>query len=126
MSYVAVPGVTLESEALHEVEVIRQAPYLRLVWTNPDWELYQVVGMPSLITGPARLVKMTAGLVRLDVTGTDPVEIRMRYTSHFTVVHGRGCLSQSDGGWTTLEPLQTGRFTLRTTLIPSRPEYCSN
>ncbi len=34
VSYVAVPGVTLESEALHEVEVIRQAPYLRLVWTT--------------------------------------------------------------------------------------------
>ncbi len=45
-------------------------------------------GTPSLITGPARMVKMTAGLVRLDVTGTDPVDEDALHLA-LTVVHGR-------------------------------------
>lgn len=126
VSYVAVPGVTLEDNVMREVAVIKTAPYLALVWSNDDWKLYRVMGAPNLISGPAQLVKMTAGLVRLEITSPDPVEIRMRYTPHLTVVHGRGCLSQSASGWTTLEPQTTGRFTLRTTLFPTQPDYCGS
>jgi hypothetical protein len=124
VTYVAVPDAPLEEEAQHEVTVIHEAPYLREVWSNEHWQLYSVIGAPSLVSGPASLVKMTAGLVKLDVSGLQPIEIKMRYTPHFSVVHGRGCLSESSSGLTTLEPLTTGRITLRTSLFPNKPEYC--
>jgi hypothetical protein len=124
VSYVAIPDVTLETEAMHEVAVARQASYLRETWSNEHWQLYQVLGSPNLVSGPAHLDKMAADLVRLDVFGTEPVILRMRYTSHLTVVQGQACLSESTGGWTSLQPLTTGHITLRARLFPSRLASC--
>lgn len=124
VSYVAVPDATLEPEALHEVAIVRGASYLQHVWSNEHWQLFKVIGSPSLVTGPAQLVKMTAGLVRLDVHRPEPITLRMRYTSHLVVVHGHGCLNPSTDGWTLLEPRRSGTFTLRTALIPQQADYC--
>lgn len=124
VSYVAIPDAELESEAVHEVDVGRGAAYLRQVWSDEHWRLFEVVGSPGLVTGPARLVKMTSGLVRLVVFGTDPVILRMRYASHLTVVGGHGCLSASAGGWTRLQPLTTGRVALRMRLFPADVDTC--
>ncbi|MBA3232880.1 MAG: hypothetical protein H0T17_02880 [Propionibacteriales bacterium] len=125
VSYVAIPDADLESEALHEVEIARNAPYLRQMWRNEHWQLFRVVDSPSLVTGPARVVKMAADLVRLDVFRSDPVILRMRYASHLMVVRGRGCITQGEDGWTELLPLTTGRMTLRMRLLPTHLDYCS-
>ena len=125
VGYVAVPDVPLESEADREVAIVKQAPYLDLVWSNDHWQLYQVQGSPELVSGPARLEKMAADRVRLDVFGFGAITIRMRWTSHLTVMHGHGCLSQSPEGWTMLEPLRTGRFVLSTELLGEQPAPCN-
>lgn len=124
VSYVAVPDVTLETEAVHEAEVAQGAAYLREVWSNQHWQLYEVVGSPDLVTGSARVVAIAADVVRLDVFSTAPVILKMRYAAHLTVDEGRGCVTESAAGWTRLQPHTTGRITLRMRLFPSHAEGC--
>ncbi len=125
VSYVAIPDASLEPEAQHEVQVAENATYLHEVWTNAHWRLFAVEGSPHLTSGPARLLSLRDGRVALAVTGTSSVTIRMRYTSHLEVVHGRGCLSASLDGWTILQPSKPGRFVLKTALIPEQPAACN-
>ncbi|MEP6665049.1 MAG: hypothetical protein ABJA81_01260 [Nocardioidaceae bacterium] len=124
VSYVAIPDTDLEVEAQREAAIALNASYLHKVWHNDHWQLFQVRGTPGLITGPARLVKMTGGTLRLSVEATGPIDIRMRYTRHLVVVAGRGCLSESADGWTTLEAFTTGPVKLRTELFAAQRESC--
>ncbi len=124
VSYVAIPDAELEAEAEREASIARSASYLHEVWHNDHWQLFEVVNSPGLVTGPARLVRMNSGTVRMNVQTPGDVEIRMRYTRHLTVVDGRGCLSESVGGWTILNALKTGPIKLRTELFPNPLDVC--
>lgn len=124
VSYVAVPDVPLEPESQREAAVASSASYLQEVWHNDHWQLYQVQGTPGLLTGKAELLELDAENVRLDVHEAGPLTLRMRYNSHLTVAHNRGCVYEDAAGWTRIDAFKAGPLMLTSTLIAASAHGC--
>jgi hypothetical protein len=58
---------------------------------------------------------MSPDRVTLNVTGTDPIVVRVRATRHWAV-HPGGCADSTDDGWTVLRNLPVGKVTLTQSL----------
>jgi hypothetical protein len=124
VSYVAVPDVPLESEAEREAALVPTAPYLRLVWQNANWNLYEVLGSPGMVTGAATLRGVTGDKVELDVAEPGVITLRVRYSSHLTVTDDRGCVTESIDGWTVVRAYAAGPLEVSTALDPADADTC--
>jgi hypothetical protein len=118
VGYVAVPqSVDLDYLADDEAALVESGlPYLRPVWENDDWRLYEVEGEPAFVTsaqdpGPpaagARLASL--GPTSFELTADAPGEflVRLRYTPYWDVSEGDACLTR-DGDWTVVRARSAG------------------
>jgi hypothetical protein len=124
VSYVAIPDVPLEGEGEREAALAPTAPYLHLVWQNANWRLYEVLGSPGMVTGPATLASVTGDKVHLDVEEPGPITLRVRYSSHLTVTDDRGCVAESFDGWTVVDAYLPGPLEISTALDPADADTC--
>lgn len=119
VAYVAVPDVALDYSARQEAALIAAAPsFLSLVWLDAHWKLYAVTDPAAMVLGPARLVSMTPTAMNVDVTGTAPVTIRLRWSQFLTYVGPPGCLAPA-GDWTSLRTAAPGPVTVQVGWRPS-------
>jgi len=106
VSYVAVPDAELDYLAEDEADLIRGGlPYLKEVWRNAHWTLYQVDAEPTLVAGEAG----PSGDARVIVLGTDSFEltaskrrayvVRLRHSPYWQVTGGDACV-EAAGKWT--------------------------
>ena len=113
--YVAVANTSLDYSAVREARLVRAGlPYLRLVWRDAHWHVYAVSDPRPLATGAARVTSLGPQRVGLYATRTGSVDLRVRFTPYWRLAAGRGCVSQSPGGWTRLRLYQTGSVVLTT------------
>ena len=73
-----------------------------------------------LVDGPATVVTLDPTAVTLDVTGTEPVLLRVNYTSHWTLDQP-GQVAAGADGWTVVRADAPGRITLRATPVSGLP-----
>lgn len=104
VSYVALPDAELDYIAEREGELLRYGylPYLREVWSNDDWTLWEVRS-GALATGGARITALGPDGFTVAVPGSGEYLLRVRYTSYFEVTGGDACVSPLDDGNTRLE-----------------------
>ena len=122
ITWVALPDVALDYSAVAEARLLEHGTdYLRLVWRDTHWALWQVAGSPGLVTGPARLVSLSADQFTLAASRPGDVTVRVRYSPLWTIDAGLGCLSRSRDGWTNLRVIETGRIRVTAGILP-RPE----
>jgi hypothetical protein len=140
VAYVAVPNTQLDFASVDEAKLINGGlPYLREVWHNPDWSLYQVVDSAPLARN-AQVISMDGNQLRLWVDHRGLVPIQVRWSDHLAVLDGsqpvsegvpaHGCLSQ-DGPWTLLHARVQGAYVLTSDFDvlpggPSRGGTCPN
>lgn len=124
VSFVAVPDVKLESEAVREAALVPTAPYLRQVWQNANWTLYEVLGSPGLLTGPGRLTEVTGDTMRLDVDEPGLFTLRVRHSSHLRVSDDRGCVAERLDGWTIVRAYEPGPLEVSTSLDGAGAAAC--
>jgi len=121
VAYVAVPDAKLDFASVDEAKLIAGGlPYLREVWRNQDWKLYQVIGSAPLARH-ARVLSVDGNQLRLWVPHRARVPIQVRWSDHLAVLDGSqpvsagvrapGCLSQN-GQWTMLHAPQAGAYVL--------------
>ena len=104
------PSPTCRStrSAAPEAELVRGGlPFLEPVWHDDHWQLWRVVDAEPLVEGPARLVELGPTAVVLDVTAPEPVLVRVRYSSHWSL-DVPGCVEPSPDGWTTVQRRAAG------------------
>ena len=91
VDYVAVPDTWLDYLANDEAALIRTGglPYLRQVWANQDWTLWEVRS-PGDEATPVSAVGPDSFSV--SVPGPGRYVIRMRYSPYLDIVKGQGCL----------------------------------
>jgi hypothetical protein len=92
--------------------------YLREVWGNGQWRLYEVVDPEPLVGEPARLVESTAAGVRFEVDGPAEVPVRVRWSRWLTLEGPGGCLAPGPDGWTTVRVDAAGDYLLSSGLRP--------
>jgi hypothetical protein len=129
ISYVALPAadVPLDFSAREEAALIRAGlPGLREVWRDPRWTLYRVedhlpLGVTAL--GPDWFT-VRPGRDRV-------VDTRIRFSPHWAVIEGSGCVSSTAGGFTRVRatrpgPLKIGvRIAIGRALLSQGDERCT-
>ncbi|HEU4657015.1 MAG TPA: hypothetical protein VFR97_05800, partial [Capillimicrobium sp.] len=95
IAYVAVPDVALDDSARAEAALVTAGvPGLDEVWRDEHWRLYRVAarrdGEPLGVTalGPDGFTVRRSG------------DVRVRFSPHWAVVAGAGCVSEAPGGYT--------------------------
>jgi hypothetical protein len=128
--YVALPDAKLDYSAQDEAALVRRRPsYLREVWRDAHWRIFEVrdPGRMAIGQGRARGVRATlpspADGVNLSAPGPGRVLLRVRWTPYWRVIPSeRGCVTPAghDGAWTAVELRGAGRVQLRPDFSLSR------
>ena len=144
VSYVALPDASLDYSGKAEARVIEEpgasataGGFLREIWSSQHWRLYAVREASPLVA-PAPVREARPATARLLTVGRDSFrllapqpgryEVKLRFSPYWAVTGGEGCVSEADGGWTSLRARRAGtmqvaiRFSLAR--IFSRGERC--
>jgi hypothetical protein len=110
--WVALPDVALDYSAREEARLIEQGlPYLRPVWRNEHWRLFEVRDPAPLADLPARVTALGTDTMVLTVSEPATVRLRVRWTPYWAVVAGDACVAP-DGEWTRLRVRRAGEVRL--------------
>jgi hypothetical protein len=117
VGWVAIPRTALDYAARNEADLVRSGqPYLRLVWSDPNWQLYRVLDATPLATGAA-VSSVTPSGVTLTRAGPGWIHLRVRWSRYLLLTDaGTGesaeaCLSDA-GGWTDIYVPHAGTYTV--------------
>jgi len=107
--YVALADADLDDSGVDEAELIeRGLSYLRPVWRNHHWRVWEVVDSPGVIDGPADLVAVDTDELTLRVNAPGDVVVRVR-SSAFWTSDPPVCIEPTSDGWIVLRDVQPGR-----------------
>jgi hypothetical protein len=112
IAFVALPDVALDDSGRAEAALVRAGlPALREVWRDPHWRLFHVAGARPI------------GAVRVDPDGFDVAgsgDVRIRFSPHWAVVAGAGCVSRAPGGFTRVRATAQGPLRIAPRVDPLR------
>lgn len=116
--YVALPDAELDPSAAAEVALLEQGqPFLRPVWEDANWRVWEVINSDTLVSGAVELLDMTSDSIVLAVDEPGPVLVRVRYSPHWRV-EGPACVSEDPvDGWTVVDAPEAG--TIEVVMSPS-------
>lgn len=112
--WVAVPTATLDYASVNEANLIgSNLRYLRPVWQNADWSLYEVDH--ALPLADHAIVRPTDGGLTVDVGRAGWVRMRVRWSPTLvlhTPVGDEGARLANGDGWVLLNAPDPGRYTI--------------
>ncbi|MEA2219584.1 MAG: hypothetical protein QOJ35_2210 [Solirubrobacteraceae bacterium] len=119
--YVALPDVALDPSGRAEAKLIRGGlPFLRRVFSDRHWKVYEVLHTPGLTNGVGRLTRIAPQSFTLRARRPGLTLVRVRYTPYWRITRGTGCVSQASGGWTVVRSLRPGFIRIAATFDPRR------
>lgn len=113
--FVALPDVPLDSSAKREAAILlKPQPFLKPVWSDTHWTVWQVVPSPDLALGPARVVKLGVDGFTVHFNRPGTAEVLVNYSSYWRTSTpaapggtpddpaqpSTSCVARSPGGWT--------------------------
>ena len=118
--YVALPDVALDPAGRAEARLIRGGlAFLRPVFADRHWQIFEVRGTPGLADGVGRLTTITPQSFTLRSRRPGFTLVRVRYTPYWRVTRGRACITPGANGWTLVYALSSGALTVDAKLRPS-------
>jgi len=119
--YVALPDVPLDPAARQEARLIRGGlPFLREVWSDAQWKLFEVVGASGLATGDATVRHLGPSSFTLEARTAGTHTVRVRWTPYWRLIRGAGCVRRGPAGWTVVEAARPGVLRVATRFDPAR------
>jgi hypothetical protein len=86
VGWVAVPSASLDYSAVAEEQLIASGlPYLRLTWTNRDWQLYRVTSAATVASGVLRATSLRDTEVDLVSSAAGQGTIQVPYSRLLTI-----------------------------------------
>lgn len=93
VSYVVVPPGAIDPASQAEANLIARDPgYLKLIWSDSNWQLYRVLDPTPLVSPPGTLLKIDEAHMRIRVAHAGRVRIRMLYSPWLGLVRPNGTL----------------------------------
>jgi hypothetical protein len=123
--FVALPDSRLDYSAQQEAALVRSGPaYLRFRAAVGRWQVYEVLGTASMVTGRnggrARLAKLGPESFTLNVIRPGSFVVRVRSTPYWRFAQsGPGCIGKA-GQWTLVRAPRRGLVEVVTSFSPSR------
>ena len=106
--WVAVPHSQIEPLSRHEAAVATGSPeILTEVWSNQDWQVYEVRDAVPLIDGGATVRELHGNRVVIDAPTPGRKLLRLRSTRWLQVTSGAACLA-AEGPWTVVDVARPG------------------
>jgi hypothetical protein len=113
--FVALADAPIDYSAAQEAQLVRDGlPYLRPVWHDAHWRVFEVTGARPLARGAAVATGLGGSSVRLRALRPGVVDLRVRFTPYWRLTAGRGCVARAAGDWTRLRIDAAGPVVLRT------------
>lgn len=124
VGYIALPDTKLSWVGGGEKKLIDAGqPYLKQIWQDRHWRLYQVTGSPGIIDRPGRLVAADATGITVVPPAQGSTTVRIRYSRWLTVDDPDACL-RPDGDWTVLESRSGRPVRISSSLDPFQSNHC--
>jgi hypothetical protein len=111
--YVVLSDSTPDWQAMEEAEIVAGGqPWLKQVWHDGNWRLYELADPEPLADPPASVARADDGELDINVPVSGWVLVRVPWSPWLGVRDGApGCLAQA-GDWTRLYAPQPGRYRL--------------
>ncbi|MBA8953564.1 MFS transporter [Actinomadura namibiensis] len=125
--YVVLPEQEIDWSSRGEADLVRAGqPYLRQVWRDGYWRLYEVADPAPLATAPASVARIDAGELVVDTPARGAVLLRISWSPWLGVRGGPAgaCLSR-DGDLVRLHAPGPGRYRVNATYRLPRGTACS-
>ena len=114
--WIAIPDVTLDHAGLIEQHLIDAAPgggirWLRPVWSNDDWRLFEVSDYVPIVDTPGELIEQAPDSLLIRTERPATITIRYRYSEYLTIT-GLGCVAPDPAGWIVAMLPRAGEYRL--------------
>lgn len=96
-------------------------PWLRLVWSDAHWRLFEIVDYVPIVDPPAELVAQETDHVVVRVDRAATVTIRYAYTDRISISAG-ACVSRNEDGWIEATLPRAGEYELIVSWVGGRDE----
>jgi hypothetical protein len=122
VQYVAVSDAPSDFASKSESDLLRKAPppYLKPIWSNEHWRLFEVQKAAQLLTGPGRLVAQSPDTFTISAREPGRFVMKLRYSPYWAVVSGHGCVTSANGGWTKVTLRRPGLAKVGMHFAPGR------
>jgi hypothetical protein len=113
VGWVAVPAAELDYASVREAELVSTGlPYLKAIWSNNDWTLYQVIDAPGL-AAPGSVLEMDDRGLTI-AAGATTVNLAVRWSRYLVLTSASGesvpgCVGERDG-WTFIRVPTPGTY----------------
>ncbi|MDE3069409.1 MAG: hypothetical protein KGJ43_01635, partial [Acidobacteriota bacterium] len=126
--FVALPDAPLDQSSFAEARLIRSGlPYLREIFRNVHWRVFEVLGAAPLavrlagagrggaaaVAKQPRLLALTHTGFRLYASGPGRYLVKVHYTPYWQVIAGRGTVHSGPGGFTEVDAGGSGELAVR-------------
>jgi hypothetical protein len=112
--WVALPDVSLDASEDGERALLTgpTPAFLRPVWRDAHWRLWEVRDARPLVSGPARLVRVGVSSIYLNATDAGTAVILVRWTRFWRVTTGSACVAPTADNWTQVTLSGPGPVTI--------------
>jgi hypothetical protein len=120
ISYVALNDGPKDFAAKTEEDLLRDRTpeYLRLVYSDRDWEIFKVLDPTPISEGAGHVEKIDTEGFTVDNRFAGTTLVRVHWTPYWTVAGGSGCVSEAPNGFTTVLTREPGRVRVATDYRP--------
>ena len=114
--WIAIPDVTLDHAGVIEQNLIdspraSDIDWLRPVWFNDDWRLFEVRDYVPIVDPPGELIEQGADFLVVRTERAATVTIRYRHSEYLTAT-GSACVRPGPAGWIVVELPAAGEYRL--------------
>jgi hypothetical protein len=119
--YVALPDVKFDPSGRAEAELIdRGVPYLKPVWSDEHWQVFEVADHVPIVSGGGLLTDLDTESFSVWSPRATRMTVRVRWTPYWTITAGTGCVRALKSGWTSVRSTGPGLVTVRARFSPGR------
>lgn len=120
VGYVALPAVLDATYPEYALVSSGKLSYLREIWRNEDWTLFEVINPSPVVGPPARLVAHTQSRLTIQVPSATTFSVRVRWSKYLHASERTGTYDATvidDGtGWTRITTTGPGTYYLHGSL----------
>ena len=119
ISWVALARGEHDWAAGKEAALVRAGlPYLRQVWVNQTWTLYEVTDASPVVSFPGRVLGRGPDWITLDLPAAGEYDLRVYWSRWLSA--STGCLERGPAGWTQVVVEQAEVVHIAASLMPDR------
>jgi hypothetical protein len=125
--YVALPDAALDDGGRAEAAELRRPPsWLKQVYTDKHWQIWEVKKPTPLATGVATMTALTPNGFTLASDHAGASVVRLRWSREWHVERGNACLAEGRDGWTLVVAREPGETKVGAALSLAASDACTS